>query len=322
MNMRWLGRTGLQVSEIALGTWPLGGPAVLEGRQMGYGPVSAQEARQIVHRSLELGVNLIDVADCYGAGKSEELIGDILNEYGHQDIHIITKVGVDYKNPMSTKKRYDRPYIQHAIQESLKRLKRDVVDVYMLHSPNTSGDRLALGLESIQRVRDSGLAIHIGVSVSSVSQGIELCERDAVDVLEIDYNILNRSAEDVLLPLAGKRNIGVIVRRPLESGLLTGSLLSLKMLHEEDFRRWRYTEDRIRRVNSMIRRYLSKEQPLDTFAVQALRFALKPPQVSSIAVGAGCVADIEAACLSTRELLTDAEATRLCEVFLENAKEG
>jgi len=219
MQYRTLGRTGLRVSEVSFGAWAIGGGYEIAGSGIGYGPTDDAMSIRAIHRALHLGVNLIDTADAYGAGHSEELIGRALD--GRQgECFIATKVGNERRDPLPGRKNFARDYILGACERSLRRLRKDVIDLYQLHNPPAEiggGDEV---FETLRLLRDQGKVRFIGVSITTPEEGIGYVRRDVVDCLQVYYNIMTREAEAALFPLCIERNIGVLVRAPLKSGIL------------------------------------------------------------------------------------------------------
>jgi aryl-alcohol dehydrogenase-like predicted oxidoreductase len=147
LRYRKLGRTDLLVSEIGFGAWAISG--------RGYGPTDDGESMRTLHRALDLGVNFIDTADSYGDGHSEELIGRVLRERGDRETLIATKVGWDFYSPGGMRGNLKRRYIHFAVEESLKRLGRDRIDLYQVH--NSKPDTMERGrLRDTRRTKKTG----------------------------------------------------------------------------------------------------------------------------------------------------------------------
>src|SRR5580692_6431887 len=125
VRTRALGKTGVRVSELSLGTWGLSGDA--------YGPVEERDQENVLRRALEMGVGLIETADAYGAGRMEQLVGRAIA--GLNEICVVTKGGID-RSTLPPRRRFDAAYLRDAVARSLRRLGRDRIDVYLLHSPS------------------------------------------------------------------------------------------------------------------------------------------------------------------------------------------
>ena len=216
-----LGRTGLEVNPAAFGAWAIGGGVTIGGFGIGYGSVNDSESAAAVERAVGLGVNLIDTADAYGAGHSEELLGNVLG--GRWDgVYLATKVGNERRDPEPGRKNFARDYVIAACEKSLKRLRKDVIDIYQLHGPPEEIVDRGEIFETLDLLKQQGKIRFIGVSVNEAEQGLRLIREDRVDVIQVRYNLLDRKPEKELFPLALENNIGIIARVPLASGILCG----------------------------------------------------------------------------------------------------
>lgn len=217
MRFRILGRTNLVVSEFCLGTMTFGGKTTEE------------QAREIVDLALDSGVNFIDTAPAYEGGRSEEMLGRVLQ--GVRDkVVLATKVG--FGNDVGpTPQVISRSHITRAVERSLRRLKTDRIDLYQIHWPHRQ-----MELEAVLRTLDDlvhqGKIFYIGVCNFPgwlVSRSLWLAElRNLASVisLQVPYNLIERGIEVEVLPLCAAHGVGVIVYRPLAIGVLTGKYLS------------------------------------------------------------------------------------------------
>ncbi|MCP8311471.1 MAG: aldo/keto reductase, partial [Candidatus Methylarchaceae archaeon HK02M1] len=171
MQYRTLGKTGLKVSEIGLGTWAIGGPVKYRDRPGGWGIVNNSESIQAIQTALELGVNFIDTADAYGLGKSEEEIGRAL-EGGWPDCHVATKVGYIRTRAGDRGRDLSRDHILESVKGSLKRLRKDVIDIYQLHSPSLEEIERERCFETMEKLKDDGKIRFWGVSVRCVDDAV------------------------------------------------------------------------------------------------------------------------------------------------------
>ena len=171
MQYRKLGRTGLEVSEVSFGAWAIGGGFELGGSGIGYGTTDDATSKKAIKRALKLGVNLIDTADAYGAGHSEELIGEVMDgRWG--SCHVATKVGNERRDPEPGRKNFSRDYIIGACEKSLKRLRKDAIDLYQLHNPPAEigeGDEV---FETLAMLKEQGKVRFVGVSITTPEEGI------------------------------------------------------------------------------------------------------------------------------------------------------
>lgn len=210
MNTRRLGRTNREVTEIGLGTWQL-------GTKWGE-PFDQKEAMSILEAAYENGIRLIDTADIYNDGSSETAIGEFAKRHPGE-LYIITKCGRGL-NP-HTAEGYTPERMEAFIDASLKRLQLERLDLVLLHCPPSSvyqKDDLFAGLERIKR---SGKIADFGVSIEKVSEGIAAIEY-GISAIEVIYNMFRLKPEEELFPLARQKDVGIICRVPLASGLLTG----------------------------------------------------------------------------------------------------
>ena len=216
-NMEFVDIPGasLKVSRIALGTWAIGGWM--------WGGTDEAEAIGVIHEALDHGVTLIDTAPAYGFGRSEEIVGKALAEGGRRKrVLIATKVGLDWKNRQPFRSA-GRARIQKEIEDSLKRLRTDVIDIYQVHwpDPNVPIEETAAAMADLQR---AGKIRMIGVSNFSPAQ-IEAFRKVApVQTVQSPYNLFERAIEGDVLPYCRDRNIVTLAYGSLCRGLLSGRM--------------------------------------------------------------------------------------------------
>lgn len=208
MKMRRLGKTGLWVSEIGLGCWQLGGD---------FGPIEDTEASTILANAARLGANFWDTADVYGNGLSEHRIGTF---YGKpEDLVVATKVG---RSAALYPDKYTKGGIKDSLEESARRLLVETIDLAQLHC--VPRDVLEAGeiFSWMDELQAEGLVKNWGASVETIEEA-EIClEQEGLATLQIIFNIFRQDATDGLLQKAKERDVGIIVRLPLASGLLSG----------------------------------------------------------------------------------------------------
>ena len=277
MTLRKLGRTDISVSEIGLGTWGISG--------RGYGPTDDKESIRTINKALDLGVNIIDTADSYGEGHSEELIGRVLKDRRDRDTIIATKFGWDFYSKGGIRSNLKRDYIFFAAEQSLKRLQRDWIDIYHIHNSKPQSILREDVYESLDMLKKQGKIRSYGVSADYIKDGIEAISTKRPDVIQVRYNILDQEAEKNLLPLALKNEIGIIAREPLACGLLTGRYKDDSKFPKTDHRRgWEitYLEKSVKRVNKLL--YLENIER--SLTQSAIRFTLSSEAVSTVIPGA------------------------------------
>jgi aryl-alcohol dehydrogenase-like predicted oxidoreductase len=250
MQYRTLGPRGPKVSTIGFGAWAIGG--------MNWGPTDDAVSKRALHEALDNGVTLIDTADNYGFGHSEELVAQVLKEHGGKgDIVIATKACNDFYNATKNddggygaiKPNTDKDYIIFACEQSLKRLGVDCVDILQLHSPPTEMLTRDDPWEALATLKQQGKIRHAGWSITSFKETEQAALLDPhcelLDCIQVRYNVLERAAEDVLFPKAMEHGIGVIVRIPILFGLLTGKFTRQSTFGDDDHRRFNLSPEKL-----------------------------------------------------------------------------
>lgn len=213
MKFRKLGKTGMSVSEVSLGTWQVGG---------GWGqPFNEKTAEEIINKSLDLGVNFIDTADVYNGGMSEKIIGKVLKSRSER-IYVATKCGRRL-NPHAASG-YNAKNIRGFIEDSLRNMDMEALDLIQLHCPPTEVFYKDEAFETLQTLKEEGKILHYGVSVEKVEEALKAIEYPGVETVQIIFNMFRQKPEEIFFKEVQKKNIGVIVRVPLASGLLTGKM--------------------------------------------------------------------------------------------------
>jgi len=225
MQYRKLGRTGFEISEISLGTWQLGGVWGLD--------FNDSAAEDVLAAAVEHGVNFFDTADVYSDGLSETAIGKFLK--GRRDrIYVATKAGRKLDPHVASG--YTPSNIQGFIEDSLKRLQLDCLDLLQLHCPPTETYRDAGLFSALDKMKEKGLIRHYGVSVEKVEEALMAIEYPGVETVQIIFNMFRLKPAEEFFKKAAEKNVGIIVRVPLASGLLTGKFNSNTEFNENDHR--------------------------------------------------------------------------------------
>lgn len=241
MEFRILGKTGLKISVIGFGAWGIGGPAMAGDVPIGWGNVDDTESENAVLRSLELGINFFDTADFYGLGHSEEILGRLLKG---KDVFIATKVGHHMNDDGTINMDYSKKYILSACEKSLKRLKRDVIDVYQLHSARVAHLQNGEPVEAMEQLKAEGKIRHWGISLNTFEPEPEaeyFVNNNIGSTFQVVLNIINQKTLQKVIPLAAKNNYGIIARMPLQFGLLTGKFNYESHFEKNDHRSFRLT---------------------------------------------------------------------------------
>lgn len=225
MEYRNLGETGIRVSEISLGTWALGGE---------WGAVGEEDAYAALNRAVDLGVNFLDTADVYGDGRSEKLIGRLLRDRPRDEIFVATKAG--RRLDPHTAEGYDHENLSAFVERSLENLGVEAIDLLQLHCPPTEAYRQDSTFEALDRLKEAGKIRHYGVSVEMVEEARMALSYPNVETVQIIFNIFRQKPEEEFFPLAEERNIGILARVPLASGLLSGKMTADRAFPEDDHR--------------------------------------------------------------------------------------
>ncbi len=211
MNYRTLGKTGYEISEISLGTWQVGG-------KWGQ-PFSHGNADEILNAAVDAGINFIDTADVYGDRESEQAVGRLVKNRSEQ-IYVATKCGRRL-NPHTTDA-YTPAAMRRFVEESLSNIGLERLDLIQLHCPPTEVYYRPEVFEVFDRMIEEGKVARLGVSVEKVEEALKAIEYPNVDTVQIIFNMFRQRPRELFFAEAKKKNIGVIVRVPLASGLLTG----------------------------------------------------------------------------------------------------
>ncbi|CAM3946017.1 aldo/keto reductase [Alkalicoccus chagannorensis] len=222
MNYRTLG--DMKVSELSFGTWAIGGA---------WGKTNDTEALQGLETAMNAGVNFFDTADVYGDGHAEELIGRAVRG-ADQDIYIASKFcrAGDIDDPET----YSEGAVRGWLEGTLRRLGREQLDLYQIHCPPEHIIRDGSVFGVLDKLQDEGLIRQYGVSVETVEEGLLAMDQSRVSVLQVIFNLFRQKPQDTLFPEALKKEIGIIARVPLASGLLTGKFQHNHQFEEDDHR--------------------------------------------------------------------------------------
>jgi aryl-alcohol dehydrogenase-like predicted oxidoreductase len=283
MRYRALGKTGLLVSEVGFGGWSIGG--------RDYGPTYDRESVAAIRRALELGVTFFDTADMYGDGRSERLFGEVLSGLGSKVV-VATKGGYDVARGMV--KDFSREHLEIAVAASLKRLKVEVIDLYQLHNPSVELLKGSDLFELLEGFQERGLIRHYGVSVSDAESARLVMARGTASTLQLVHNLLRQHILAEIGPMVERTGIGVIVRTPIEYGILSGKYKIGAHFHATDHRATRWTPEQfaalLQRVEGF--RFLVRGR-IASLSEAAVRYVLTSPLVSSVIPGIKTPAQIE-----------------------------
>jgi aryl-alcohol dehydrogenase-like predicted oxidoreductase len=226
MNYRELGKTGFKVSEISFGAWAIGAD---------WGNVDDAESLAAIHKAIDLGVNFFDTADVYGDGRSERLLANIKKERS-EEIIIATKAGRRLNPHIAAG--YNRENITAFIERSLKNLDTDCLDLVQLHCPPSEVYYMTELFGALDDLVSYGKIRNYGVSVEKVEEAIKAIEFPNVKTVQIIFNIFRQRPSDLFFELAKQKNVGILARVPLSSGMLTGKMSRESQFAKEDHRNY------------------------------------------------------------------------------------
>jgi aryl-alcohol dehydrogenase-like predicted oxidoreductase len=213
MEYRQLGRTDMRVSAISFGAWAIGGF---------WGHVDDAQSMRALHAAIDSGVNFIDTADVYGDGRSERLVAQLKRERPGETIHVATKAG--RRLPQQTCEGYSRGNLAEWIDRSLHNLNTDAIDLLQLHCPPSEIYRQAEVFGILDDLVRAGKLRYYGVSVETVGEALDAMTHPGVQSIQIIFNMFRLKPAEQVLPQAKAKEVGVLARVPLASGMLTGKL--------------------------------------------------------------------------------------------------
>ena len=316
MKRRLLGRTGLAVSAVGFGAWAIGGNRFGNS----YGPTDDAESQRAVRRAHELGCNFFDTADVYGHGHSEEVLGAALAGI-RPEIILATKVGGNFYNrdvnprrlpqiaealgrpladlapdvvlPVTHDANFSPAYLRFAVEQSLRRLRTDYIDLLQLHNPELGLIADPDTYQVLDDLKTAGKIRFYGVSVHSPEEGLAAVAATRPDTVQLVYSIVRRDSEDRLFPAARAANVGLIAREPLANGFLAGHYRPDSMWERGDIRA-RMPRPYVAQLVALGERVRELAAEADLTAPQlALRFVLDNDAIAVVIVGMKTVAHVE-----------------------------
>jgi aryl-alcohol dehydrogenase-like predicted oxidoreductase len=300
MKYRRLGKSGLEVSVIGIGTYQFGGEWGKDFTQ--------REVDSIMGAAADSGINIIDTAECYGDHLAEQLVGSYLRHNRFRWI-VATKFGHRFHGFQNRSRHWRPEEVRRQIDESLRALHTDYIDILQYHSPSneellTAGLADLLDLEvQAGKIRHVGISLGKNLCLSSDTFQVQKAPELNVQVMQILYNRLQRTAENAILPQCRELDLGVITRVPLASGLLSGKYRSGSSFPDNDVRALREDselEEMLRQVEGIQREELPEGLFLSSWA---LAWCLKHPAVSCVIPG----------CKSVQQVLQNVQSAELLE---------
>jgi aryl-alcohol dehydrogenase-like predicted oxidoreductase len=233
MKTRKLGNSDLAITPIGFGAWAIGG-----NWKFGWGAQNDADSIAAIHRALDLGINWIDTAAVYGLGHSEETVARALAAWPHQKPYVFTKCGMIWNSQGEIDYSLKEDSIRREVENSLRRLKVDIIDLYQIHWPADDAAETEEGWATLAELKKEGKVRWIGASNFTVPELVSAQRIAPVTSLQPPYSLVRRDAEEKLLPFCEREGIGAIVYSPMASGLLTGAMTRERIhaLPSEDWR--------------------------------------------------------------------------------------
>ncbi len=320
MKYRRLGKSDLRVSEIGFGAWTIG----LDwwGKK-----IDDEEGIQMLKRAYDLGINFFETADMYGKGRSEKLLGRAFEGMRNEVIYS-TKWGYDMYGPEQVghselPQKHTPEFLPHALEQSLQRLQTSYVDVYSMHNAKmdaVNNDALFASIDELVRngkIKSHGVAL--GPAIGWEQEGLEAMGRRSITCLQTVYNLLEQEPGRVLMAAAEKHDVGIMVRVPDASGMLTGKVTADTKFDKDDHRSFRKREFIIHAMKKIENIKLVAQEKGWSMTELAIKFILSQLQISVVLPTATSVEEIELfASLSDGKYLSEQDSARLFEMYDKN----
>jgi aryl-alcohol dehydrogenase-like predicted oxidoreductase len=320
MKYRKLGKSSIKVSEIGFGAWTIG----LDwwGKK-----IDDDEAIRMLKRAYDLGINFYETADMYGKGKSEKLIAEAFKDMRDEVIYS-TKWGYDMYNAEQVghselPQKHDTEFLQFALEQSLNRLQTDYIDIYSLHNPKMNAirnDTLFAALDDLVKkgtIKSHGAAL--GPAIGWKDEGLEAIRSRDISCLQTVYNILEQDPGRDFVREAERHNVGIMVRVPDASGLLTGKVTAEAKFDKNDhrsFRKKEFIQEAMKKIENIKPIANSKGWNITELAI---KFILSQKQISVVLPTMVSIEEIEMfASLSDGEYLNSAESAKVEEMYEKN----
>jgi aryl-alcohol dehydrogenase-like predicted oxidoreductase len=317
LKYRTLGKSGIKVSEIGFGAWTI----ALDwwGKK-----IDDDEAKRMLKKAFDLGINFFETGDMYGKGKSEKLIGDTFKEM-RNEIVISTKYGYEFEGAQQIghselPQRFDPLFTEHAMRKSMARLQTDYIDVYGLHNPKMHHIKDDVIFNTLDTKINEGAIgtyqVALGPAIGWTQEGLEAMKRKNVSAVQTVYNILEQTPGNELIENAARRNVGILVRVPDASGILTGKVKADTKIDEKDHRSVRkgeWVKSALAKVEQI--RPIAERNGLDITEL-AIKFILSKNPVSSVLPTVISVEEIEQfAAMSDGRYLNDGDMREISDLY-------
>lgn len=321
MHLRTLGNSDLKITPVGYGAWAIGG----SGWQFAWGEQDDNDSIAAIHRALELGVNWIDTAAVYGLGHSEEVVARALKGWSGVRPYIFTKCGLRWNDRGQVQKVLKQDSIRQEIEDSLRRLRVETIDLYQIHwPPYPDSSELEEGWSTMADLKKEGKVRWIGVSNFNAHQ-IQRAQAIApVTSLQPPYSLIHRDVEKQILPYCQREGIGVIVYSPMASGLLTGAMTRSRIdnLPSDDWRKGHsdFTEPNLSRNLALVERLQQIGRSHNRSAGEvAIAWVLHNPAVTGAIAGARNAKQADGVMRAGDLKLTGDEILEIAEFFVQPA---
>jgi len=321
MQTKQLGNSDLHITPVGYGAWAIGG----SGWQFAWGAQDDNDSIAAIHRALELGVNWIDTAAVYGMGHSEEVVGRALKTWQGPKPYVFTKCVMRWDAQGNVTKVFRADSIRQEAEDSLRRLGRDVIDLYQIHwPPDPDSPELEEAWSTLAELKREGKVRWIGVSNFNVKQMRRAKSIAPVTSLQPPYSLIKRGVEEDILPFCLREGIGVIVYSPMASGLLTGAMTRERAskLPKDDWRSRdpEFTEPKLSRNLALVEqlREIGQRHGRSPGEV-AIAWTLRNPAVTGAIVGARNARQAEGVMRAGELRLSDKEVREIEDFSAESA---
>jgi aryl-alcohol dehydrogenase-like predicted oxidoreductase len=312
---RQLGNSDLRLTPIGFGAWAIGGG----NWDFGWGPQDDRESVDAILRALDGGVNWIDTAAIYGLGHSEEIVAQALAETTHKP-YVFTKCSMRWHENRQIYRSLKRDSVREEVENSLRRLKVDKIDLYQVHWPDPEAD-IEEGWEELARIKEEGKVRYIGVSNFNVEQMKRAQKIAPITSLQPPYSLVNPSVEKEILHFCKENNIGAINYSPMASGLLTGKMTAERIaaMPADDWRQRapQFKEPRLSRNLKLVEllRTIGNAHNVQP-GVVAIAWTLRNPAITAAIVGARRASQVDGVLPAATFRLSDDEAAKI-DVFVK-----
>ncbi len=317
MQTRHFGNTDMQITPIGLGTWAIGGG----DWTFGWGPQDDTESLSTIHRALDLGINWIDTAAVYGLGHSEEIVGRALKERSEHPF-VFTKCSRTWNERGEISSDLAARSIRREVENSLRRLQIDVIDLYQMHWP-LPDEGIEEGWSTMAALQREGKVRFIGVSNFNVSQMERIQKIAPIDTLQPPYSLIRPDVERDILPYCQRHNIGVIAYSPMQSGLLTGKMTPERIaaMPGDDWRKGNpeFQEPRLSRNLALVNLLTDIGYPHAISPGEvAIAWTLRNPAVTGAIVGGRHPQQVEEVINAAEFRLSDSELAQIATFLREH----